>query len=458
VLITQGFDLEFGSGVFGGFDLQSRTGVWVVLRKLDLHHVGPADRMTMDPIAPRYNLITGDNGLGKSFLLEASWWALTRTWHETPAVPNQQTASIGYSFDGDQVPHSSNSVWNRKNQTWKRSTGRPPNPGLVLYARIDGSFSAWDPARNYRLYQRADGGTAHSPAAYQFGSSQVFEGMTRIVNEGGGQREQVVCAGLIDDWTRWQATNAPQFEILCELLKHIGPGEQPLVPGKPRRPTLDDVRDIPTIRMPYGQDIPLTYCPAGVRRMCKLAYLLAWTLSEHKVEATRIGQPLSRQIIVLIDEPETHLHPKWQRTVLPSLAKAVTSWNTEYQPAVQFLVATHSPLVLASMEPLFDTQQDALWKLDMAEGGKVQLKRDQWHPRGDVNRWLVSDVFELGSPTSSEVEVVLNDASDLLAQETPAYNEVKRVNDDLARLLPEMDPFFIRWNHYMKEVLANEGT
>ncbi len=30
--------------------------------------------------APGANLITGDNGLGKSFLLDLSWWALTRHW------------------------------------------------------------------------------------------------------------------------------------------------------------------------------------------------------------------------------------------------------------------------------------------------------------------------------------------------------------------------------------------
>ena len=31
-------------------------------------------------LAPRLNVITGDNGLGKSFLLDVIWWALTRKW------------------------------------------------------------------------------------------------------------------------------------------------------------------------------------------------------------------------------------------------------------------------------------------------------------------------------------------------------------------------------------------
>ena len=35
-------------------------------------------------LAPRLNLITGDNGLGKSFLLDVAWWALTRKWPQRP--------------------------------------------------------------------------------------------------------------------------------------------------------------------------------------------------------------------------------------------------------------------------------------------------------------------------------------------------------------------------------------
>ena len=49
-----------------------------MLKQLDLHAVGPAEQMRMD-FAPRLNLIAGDNGLGKSFLLDTAWWALTRT-------------------------------------------------------------------------------------------------------------------------------------------------------------------------------------------------------------------------------------------------------------------------------------------------------------------------------------------------------------------------------------------
>jgi len=44
---------------------------------------------------------------------------------------------------------------------------------------------------------------------------------------------------------------------------------------------------------------------------------------------------------VLIDEPENHLHPSLQRSILPSLAKAF--------PNYKFVIATHSPFIVSSM-------------------------------------------------------------------------------------------------------------
>ena len=156
-----------------------------MLRKLVLHNVGPAEDLALDPVAPRLNLLTGDNGLGKSFLLEAAWWALTRTWHETPAVPSAPDALIEHWFDGDSSISQSKSEWVPSEQFWKREAGRPSNPGLVMYARADGSFSVWDPARNQRTHTRADGGELESPAAYQFSASDVLWGLRRRVQAAG---------------------------------------------------------------------------------------------------------------------------------------------------------------------------------------------------------------------------------------------------------------------------------
>ena len=57
-----------------------------MLEYLHLKNVGPASEMKME-LAPRLNLITGDNGLGKTFLLDIAWWVLTQTWARMPATP-----------------------------------------------------------------------------------------------------------------------------------------------------------------------------------------------------------------------------------------------------------------------------------------------------------------------------------------------------------------------------------
>jgi len=44
----------------------------------------------------------------------------------------------------------------------------------------------------------------------------------------------------------------------------------------------------------------------------------------------------------MVDEIDLHIHPKWQLTILPVLAKAL--------PKIQFVVTSHSPLVVGSLE------------------------------------------------------------------------------------------------------------
>ena len=47
--------------------------------------------------------------------------------------------------------------------------------------------------------------------------------------------------------------------------------------------------------------------------------------------------------VVLIDELDLHLHPRWQRHVVGDLRRAF--------PRLQFIVTTHSPFIVQSMKP-----------------------------------------------------------------------------------------------------------
>jgi DNA repair ATPase RecN len=44
-----------------------------MLRELHLSGIGSATKFDLE-FAPRLNVLTGDNGLGKSFVLDVAWW------------------------------------------------------------------------------------------------------------------------------------------------------------------------------------------------------------------------------------------------------------------------------------------------------------------------------------------------------------------------------------------------
>ncbi len=248
----------------------------------------------------------------------------------------------------------------------------------------------------------------------------------------------------------WQSRNNGSFQRLRAVLEALSPSpEERLTPGEPMRISLDDNRDFPTLRAPYGLDVPVVQASAGIKRILGLAYLLVWAWQEHAAASALLRQPPTRQILFLVDELEAHLHPRWQRSILRALVGVMASLTGDEQVAVQLLAATHSPLVMASMEPLFDPAKDALWLLDL-EGGQVSLRRATWERRGDANRWLTSEVFELGSATSEEAEQALQRARALLRQEDPDPAEIRAVDEELGRLLPEMDPFFVRWRFFLQ--------
>jgi hypothetical protein len=87
--------------------------------------------------------------------------------------------------------------------------------------------------------------------------------------------------------------------------------------------------------------------------------------------------------MVLIDEIDLHLHPEWQRVVLPTLSRAL--------PRVQFVVTTHSPLVVGSLEA-----QNLFSLVD--EGGATVVRRfpEKVHGRS-AEQILLSPYFGLES-------------------------------------------------------------
>jgi hypothetical protein len=79
----------------------------------------------------------------------------------------------------------------------------------------------------------------------------------------------------------------------------------------------------------------------GERSLLALVLDLARRLSQAN---PGLAEPTKRgEAVVLIDELDLHLHPKWQRTIVERLTKTF--------PRCQFIATTHSPQIVAAVEP-----------------------------------------------------------------------------------------------------------
>ncbi len=425
-----------------------------MLQSLELNNLGPAPRLAVE-FAPRLNLITGDNGLGKTFLLDICWWALTGTWAGPPAWPRWgkgAAPTIHYRVSGETPPRTFEGTFELREQRWSRHQGPPAIPDLILYARVDGGFSIWDRLRNEwrgRLIGVDHSMTetwsepARRPPAYHFSPDEVWNGL-----EADGK---VLSKGLIDDWIRWQyqpqKNGTSPFQVLTEVLAGLSPHptKEPIRPGDPVRISPDEARDIPTVVLPY-ETIPVVFASAGMKRVLALSYLLVWTWYEHIQASRLLNQEPAGHLTLLLDEVEAHLHPQWQRVILPALLRVVSALKADLK--VQIITTTHAPLVLASVEPLFDEEQDRLLVF-AAQGAKVSLNQVPWAKQGDAVDWLTSESFGLHQARSLEAEQAIEAAEAFMrgdVESLPEHLKTREaIHQGLRRVLAGDDTFWPRW-------------
>jgi hypothetical protein len=245
-----------------------------------------------------------------------------------------------------------------------------------------------------------------------------------------------------------QVGPAKHFDVdFANVIKKLAPhADEWIEIGEPMRVSVEDVRDIPTLNLPYG-NLPITQASAGMKRILGHAYLLVWTWYEHKKASELRQQNPITQIVLLIDEVESHLHPRWQRVILPAILDVVTELEPKIQ--IQALATTHSPLILASLEPNFDEEQDKLFLFKL-EGRVVTLDEIPWAKQGDIVGWLTSEIFQLKQARSQEAEITIEAAEawmrhdDMNAFPNHLRNHAQ-IHQELQRLLPGHDPFWPRW-------------
>jgi len=148
-----------------------------------------------------------------------------------------------------------------------------------------------------------------------------------------------------------------------------------------------------TLRVNWGgATMKFNQLPDGLR--CIIGWL-AGCIAKLDALFPEHPDPFSIPLFLLLDEPEGHLHPAWQRKLIPAVQSLF--------PNGQFFVATHSPFVISSVNEgwIHVLRADA-------ETGKVSFDQPRACSKGDSYVEIVQDILGVSEWYDPESEKLLS--------------------------------------------------
>jgi energy-coupling factor transporter ATP-binding protein EcfA2 len=107
------------------------------------------------------------------------------------------------------------------------------------------------------------------------------------------------------------------------------------------------------------------------------------------------GSPKATDTVLLLDEIDAHLHPQWQRLLLPAIKRAF--------PKTQIIVSSHSPFVISSCP------HAVVHVLKVNDNGTASLDHRQEAPFGSSVMATLGDIFGVESRFDVETEKQLDE-------------------------------------------------
>ncbi len=188
-------------------------------------------------------------------------------------------------------------------------------------------------------------------------------------------------------------------------------------------------KELTMIHEKYGR-LPVSYLSDGIRNVVGVALDIAY----RAVKLNHwIGEGAVRETpgIVMIDEVDMHLHPSWQQEILPALSKAF--------PKIQFVVSTHSPQVLTTVEP----ECIRIIKLRTEENGEKNVYEacTPLFSLGAESKDVLEDIqFVSSRPQNIEIVAALNRYLELVKQEKWDSKEALELRERLDAWGKDFEP------------------
>jgi predicted ATP-binding protein involved in virulence len=409
------------------------------INKLTMTHFRGASSLPLE-LHDRLNVFVGANGTGKSSVLDAA--AIMLSW-----LVNQ----IGNNIDkgrhitdsdiqNDRI-HSAlemSCFINSDDYWWKiakpRNTkdGRRIGPKINDFDEIAKKFQSMISVEHMNLpimvYFPVNRGVADIPLKIKDRSSfEIVEAYEESLSSSANFK-------AFFEWFR--AREDLENEAMRDLKSSIVDSSDPQYPD----PQLETVRNALIQFMPEFTNLTVRRSPLRMEVLKNGKPLTVNQLSDgEKCLMAMIGDlarrmaitnplrndPLQGEGVVLIDEIDLHLHPKWQRMVVPRLL--------EVFPNCQFLISTHSPHIITHVQP------ENLFLLTMTEEGLTS------HPPsysyGKTVERVLEDLMGLETTRPDEVSDTLRKIYDQI--DKGQLEESKEAIDKLRNRIGE-DPDLVK--------------
>jgi predicted ATPase len=219
-------------------------------------------------------------------------------------------------------------------------------------------------------------------------------------------------------WLRTRAALAPEAPASAQAIVAFERAVERFLPGYSNLHVTDEAKPHLLIEK-QGTVIPVAKLSDGERGMLALVFDLTRRLAQANPD---LDDPAAEGVgVVLIDEIDLHLHPRWQRTIVHDLPATF--------PGLQFIATTHSPQVIGEV-PHERIQV-------MGEGPVFSPT----HSYGVDSSRVLEEIMN-APPRAADVQLLLTQLSDYVA--AGDYAAARSAADELRIKLGDNDPEVLR--------------